>query len=592
NVYHRIRARSPESTKGAVSLALHRMLLICRKAGILEGRVTISQRIRREEIPIHSSDAFALLDDFIAIREWLLSRIQSVPRSRKDLPQLVIASLIAINGVTLPSAPRKIGACKTSMLRNDAGGTILEVPVAHLSSKNPPKIQYFLLPELENLLQHLKGREPWLFPPSWTPEQTGGKRKIPTRMNRWLSDLWDKVMPRERPKPNQWNITTFIQCSRLYFALHCPPVIAGFLSGRSTFAAYSGSTASVPHASSSAPAPIQVDQAPETDERPESLALAQQIIEGIGSMLRQFDRKRQNPGAKKEAAARLAAILVAYEDTINDIPALHRLSAWMLDELLGDGGKRKMGTFQSMWQFIPSILVNELGAADPASLDDGEWLRLAEYVIQENTYASATRNKIKNHLKSFHTWLVGKHPETGRINWRIGALRIAGERPETLFPTLGEFDRLFQAAAKLPPQNALPLQAALTLAFFGGLRAEEITLISKMDMDETTIQVRVWWSKTRKGRRRVPLGLLAPKVYIQPVLALRDQCRLTDSFLLTPESKDPMNPGTLSKQVLRLVTQNLPENRRMTLHAFRHGFASWLMIRYFALIEPGLLTTT
>ena len=588
--------RFPRANPKSIALSLHRLILICKGHGLLDGRVMISRHARREELPIHDTKAIAMLDDFITFRDWLSRRIERTPRYKQDLPELVIASLIAVNGATLPSAHLKLTACRRSMLTRTGQGALLSVPTAHYSSQNPPGIQLPLLPEIERLMHHLKGSDDHIFPAGWVPRRKDVRKRNTRRINQWLHSQWTRLHGDHSPAPSIWNIQTFILCSRLFFALHAPPLVSAFLSGRASFGSYaeiaSGFDTSGMDGVTSAREPTTATNAP-IASKAEDLACAQELIEIIRDRLARYHHKLQSPGAKNRAAVEIMSVAIAYNGLLEKMPVLRELVRWICQELGNDGGKRKMGTFQAMWRFIPLPLVSELEHEDPSRLSQDQWYQLAEYLIQENQYASATRRKLKQHLKAFHEHLCSRYPHMERLNWRVGELQVQSEPTTSLFPTLSEFDTLFDAAGAVTEQGlAKQLQASLTLAFFGGLRAEEICLISKMDLDELSLQVRVWWSKTRKGRRRVPLGLLTPRQYLLPVIELQKQCITTDSLLFRMPDGDPVAPGTLGKRVKKLIENTLPSERAtMTIHSLRHGFASWLLVRYMALCDPAMLGT-
>lgn len=577
------------STKEAAALSLHRLISLLKQQSLIDGKVMITRRLRPEELAIHDSNAFALLDDFIEIRQWLCNRIQKVPRSRRDLPQLVMASLIAVNGICGPNAHLRISSCRPNHLRDASEYPTLDVPTSRFLSKNPPTTRFPILPEIGNLLRHLKGTDQWLFPKSFTPEAWGHKKKRTQIINAWLITLWENVIGKDRKIPASWNICTFITCSRLYMALNSSPVVTGYLSGRTAFASFEVAT---DHQSGNT-ITVQNDrggQFSETTAVEIDTLLARELIHAVRHHLNQYNHKVQSKGVKEKAAFRLLAISAVYHDLLHRLPCLKHLIDWMIHELNSDGKRRKMGTLRSFWYHIPMPLVDELVGSNPVDFDEEQWLKLAEYLIQENNHSPATRSKIKQHLKAFHNYLSKSQDGVAPINWRRGELTVYTEAGRGMFPTLSEFDLLYEEAAKESSlQTRAVLQGALVLAFFGGLRAEEITLLSKMDLDELTLQVRVWWSKTRQGRRRLPLFLLTPKKYLAPVKYLLRECSSSQRLIFQDQNGDQISPDALGKRIKKLINNVLPVDRTMSIHTLRHGFASWLLIRYFALHEPGLL---
>jgi len=581
-----------KSSRESASLSLHRIIDLLKKHGLLAGKVMITRRLRPEEVAIHDSPAFSLLDDFIEVRNWLCKRIKKVPRNRKQLPELVIASLISVNGITVPNAHLRISSCRPHHLKNSLVYQTLDIPTAKFSSNYPPTSCFPLLPEIGNLINHLKSTDQWLFPKSFNADTWGHRKRRTEIMNKYLLLIWEKVIGRDRNAPAAWNIRTFIICSRLYMALNSSPIVVGYLSGRTAFAAL-GVSEHHQEAGKISPAHDREWNQNEVNHSETKSLLAKELINAVREQLNQYHHKKQSKGVKEAAAIRLLGMTAIYYDILKEFPCLKHLINWVIWELNGDGKKRKMGTFRNLWQHIPLPLIEELTHADPIALDQSQWVQLAEYIIQENTYSPATRSKIKQHLKAFHKYLISTQNDVASINWRRGELKVYAESGSGIFPTLMEFDLLFEEAEKESnlKMRAL-LQGALVLAFFGGLRAEEITLLSKMDLDKVTIQIRVWWSKTRKGRRRLPLYLLTPRKYLAPIMFLHKGCSNSQRLIFQDDNGESILPDTLGKKIKKLMNNALPKERSMSIHTLRHGFASWLLIRYFVLHEPELLQAT
>lgn len=581
-----------KSSKDAAALALQRMILLCKKHDLIDGRVMIKKRMRPEELAIQDMSAFALLDDFIEIRQWLCARVQVVPRRKKDLPELIVAALIAVNGICTTNAHLRISSCQRHHVNMSGSYPTLDVPTCRYYSKEPPTIRYPLLPNMVQLLGCLKSEGHWLFPDNINPKAWNQRKMRTVALNKWLAKLWETVFGKDIRVPRQWTIRTFIACSRLYMVLNSSPIVVGFLSGRAAFASLDVMDSKIEENVDDAGSDI-VDESPTTESSDETaILLAKELITAVRSHMGSYHHKDQSLRTKRNAALHLLGIAAVYYELLNQFPCLRHLINWLVWELENDGSRRKMGTLQGLWNFIPTSLLDELGNEDSVGLDSNQWMKLAEYLIQENTYSPATRSKIKQHLKSFHEYLCAQYTGMSRLDWRRGELRVYKDQGGGTFPLLSEFDLLYELAAQ--ERNAtlrMQLQAALTLAFFGGLRAEEICLLSKMDIDEITIQVRVWWSKTKRGRRRLPLAFLTPEVYRRPIDDLQKKCPTSQSLLFSNHDGSQILPDTLAKRIKQLITRALPKERQMSIHTLRHGFASWILIRYFALHEPELLKT-
>jgi len=586
-----------KSRRDAASLALHRLISLCRKGGLVDGVVSIRQRLRPEEVGVHDQQAFALLDDFIEVRTWLVTRLQKLPRSRDKFPELTIGLLISVNGICLNNAHLRLASCRTEHFFDQDGLVFLDVPKGRYRLKNPPPtIRYPLLPQMARFLSGVKRDGQWLFPKKFNPDTWRNSRRHGITMGKWLSELWLTVFGPDRPMPATWNMRNFIACSRLFLVLNSSPIIVAYLSARNTFSALLTTAISEENdvddegpdeeVKKVLPIVTAVEHARGNENHP----LALEVIHAVKAIMGSVNHKVQSSGAKKRLANKIQIVAVAYEDLLVDFPVLTYLLKWMADQLDAGGNRRRMSGLRQQWQFIPTMLLEELVSENPTSLSKEEWEKLAEFLIQENNYSPDGQKKVKQHLKSFHNYLCSTHQEMQRLNWRRSELRVYSEQSGGMFPTLSEMDLLYaQAVREQDLQWRTMLMAALTLAFFGGLRVEEICLLSKMDIDNITIQLRVWWSKTRCGRRRLPLALLTPRKYMLSVLKLQQRCVTSKDFLFVTDRGEMVQPGTLGKRVKKLIKKTLPPERDMSIHTLRHGFASWLLVRYFVLHEPALL---
>jgi integrase len=124
----------------------------------------------------------------------------------------------------------------------------------------------------------------------------------------------------------------------------------------------------------------------------------------------------------------------------------------------------------------------------------------------------------------------------------------------------------------------------IILAFFTGLRISEIVrlTIHNVTFDEgMMLTVRV--SKTRNGIRNIPVNLLLPEKYLSEfrdhVNALR---KYWTAFLFSKksESLDHFNQSTAGKDILALFDSL--GYKEFVFHHFRHSFANWFLLRWFA----------
>jgi integrase len=590
----KLRKQNKGVHKNTIYLALNRILQTCIKAlpDQITGQVLVRKQVRLDEIAIHDQSAFRLLDDYIQIRKLLSKKIEKIPRSKQQLPELVITALIAMNGVCLTNAHLHIAATRSKAVIKQKNYSTIEIPKSSYTSANPPSRRYPLLPEMRNLLLGLKSDE-WLFPSPFNPNSRSDRVRRNKKLNLYLRNLWQETFGNDDVVPKEWNIRTFIACTRLFFLLNSSPIITGSLSGKTIFAGFLDEIEKV----EDAPMFVEeVERFPLVDAEEQqydetSSLLANELISSIQALLNSVDRRTQSGSSREKIANSLILIAATNHDILNAYPSIRSLILWLVWELKKVGDKRRFSTIKSYWSHLPRMFLEEFQHEDPLTIEGELWLKLAEYFIQENTYAQSTRSKIKQQLKMYHNYLTLKYTDKVKpINWRHSALYVESDSVQAVFPTFEEFDSLYKQANLVEDETwRRNLKLCLVFAFYGGLRAEEICLLSNQDLDELNVQVRVWWSKTKMGRRRLPIFMLTTKKYTKDLNLKEVAEQKQNQFLLTDEFGDMISPDALGKRIKGLIEKVFPHERNISLHSLRHGFASWLLIRYFILTEPEML---
>lgn len=595
-----------KSSGKAVRLCLHRLVEVCKKKlpDDIGGKVVFRKRLRPEEVNVHNQVAFELLDDFIEIRNWLVGRIKTVPREKVQLQELIITSLIAVNGVVMNNAHSNISALKKSNLHQGSLYPVLDVPYAKHLTKKPQFIRYPLLEDIERLIISLPPQNIWLFDGVFSPGEKLYRWSRIQKLNTWLVDLWRKVVGFDVPVHPSWNISTFIACSSMFFTLKSSPSVAAFLSKRTNYARLDSvildeeqgvkfETDTSVNKKSAMTLDSEIQYASDTDA-----IFTLELIAEIRRVLNNVNHRSQSVKNKQSIIFEMLGIISFYESLLNRQACLRYLILWLVFELSKENDKRRFGAYQRLWSMIPKMLVSELGGVSPLDLDKMQWIKLLEYLIHENDYSPSTQQKVKQHLKAFHDYLIEEYPnQVPNINWRHAEFRVQLDQNGGIIYKFSEFETLFDAAGREQDLGwILKLQAALVLSFLGGLRAEEICLLSKVDVPANLIHIQVWWSKTKMGRRRIPLALLLPNnketksKYSKAIKLLRDQCEFKETLLFRYNDGSGVSPDVLGKRIHKLIKENLPKERRVSIHGLRHGFASWLLIRYYVLQQPQILT--
>ena len=246
-------------------------------------------------------------------------------------------------------------------------------------------------------------------------------------------------------------------------------------------------------------------------------------------------------------------------------------------------------------RYRPSTLAKKLGILwesiieapleiDLLRIDDGEEATEVVWDIMALHHGSPGHMRnVRSCLRQFFRFLneVYGCPQP---DW--GQIRITGEPPSVQPPliTQSQIERILRSIERNPKDApSEPLSMAVLLAYYCGLRVSEMARLTLQDlvMGVDPILV-VRRTKTRSGRRRLPLAALLPKKY-KSALKWYVEFRLMDqgsSAPLIPDSGGKAySPPALSARLARACSRaGFP----ITAHDLRHNFASWTMLRCFA----------
>ena len=119
--------------------------------------------------------------------------------------------------------------------------------------------------------------------------------------------------------------------------------------------------------------------------------------------------------------------------------------------------------------------------------------------------------------------------------------------------------------------RSLKLQTILTTAYAAGLRISEALRLGVKDIDSKRMVMHIRGAKNGKDR----LALLSPDLLV----ALRrywTQCRPRGPHLFPGRNGRPVHIDVI-RRALQAVVRELGFKKRVTLHSFRHGFATHLL---------------
>jgi integrase len=279
-----------------------------------------------------------------------------------------------------------------------------------------------------------------------------------------------------------------------------------------------------------------------------------------------------------------------------------RWLAWQLDHPTGTREFRCRSaprTIAIRTEPLVRILEDLVGDRDVRELDDEDWIDF----VMDAMAAPATPNakkSMRQRLKAFHRYLKVCAVQAGRpiarVDWGSRELAVASEETEYSFPLPWEVQACRHALrARVDPDFAEVLEQATSLAYHGGLRRNEVARLFLGDVTlglETILAIRV--SKTRSGRRCVPLHRLAPRDELERFRRfVLKRHRETGGDLAAPLLGTPPRPqGFSPEEIARPVAAALTAvaGRRMSFHSLRHGFASLFPLRWFVAFYGGAAT--
>jgi integrase len=142
--------------------------------------------------------------------------------------------------------------------------------------------------------------------------------------------------------------------------------------------------------------------------------------------------------------------------------------------------------------------------------------------------------------------------------------------------------------------------AAVMLGFYAGLRANEVLSLTLADVviDPGELGLVINYGKTDAAKRQIPLEVLAPRELVAwfTEWVARRRAQFTDpAFKNRPGNQIAVfgpagNPAGYARKALidpliRWMRTSLGDD--VDFHLLRHSFASWLVLRFYAMRHPG-----
>lgn len=529
-------------------------------------------------------EAFELLDEYHQILAWFQKNRPNFGTKNNTLRADLMLILIAFDGVLRKDADLRMAYLQKHHISLDSGARI-KLPLGkragyeHLARVYPiGELSQLYFKLLLPRVKKVQGKQ-YLFPREWRQRK---KAKVSRRvdLDDRLKEIWRIVHP-NRPVPKGWNVHMWIRLGRMSFSqLGVPYMVIASLTGKLRTAHLKRKSERPTGESTLAEVTAVCEKESETVYDIKHDLMAEMLFLTVRDILLRYGYKENHMGPKKAAAAEIKGLMAGYSEFLEGTPNVKLLLEWVVWLLAGQKyRKNKISTFLTYISVMPCRLLPIMGSKLISELSSDEWVELASYLASDMDYAASSRRQTMTHLKSLYEFLEQNQEGVPPINWDDYAFRVSKGIPEAQVVLPSEIDAVL---------DSLDVDdhrwVALVLAFYGGLRCEEICGLKPTDLLDG-YKLQIGWSKRQTSRRSVPVGWLIPEQYWIQLLKVIEYKKASGALRLVSEADgEPIKPNTLGKRIARVLDEN--DVSVTGIHALRHGFASWLLIRYSMLVDP------
>jgi len=541
---------------------------------------------RANQAVSQDDEAFELLDYFHGILLYMQSHKPNIATKNLVLRADLMLILIAFDGVVRKDADFRLAYIQKKHVCIDSESRV-ELPLGkRVGYKDLARV--YPIGDLSQLyfkvlLNRVKRvQEKWyLFPREWRKRS---KARVSRRidLDHRLRELWRIVHP-DKPVPSAWNTHMWIRLAHMSLSqLGVPYIVIASLSGklRTAHLKRAVDLQSGEITNSELPPPRPEESHGEAVYDVKHDLMAEMLFLNVRGILLGYGYKENHMAPKKAAAADIEKLMAAYSDFLGTTPNVKLLLEWVVWMLRGQKyRKNRISTFLSYISVMPCRLLPIMGARKISDMSMEEWIELASFLASDMDYAASSRRQTMTHLKSLCEFLVCDHKGDPQIDWDNYAFRVSRGIPEAYVVKPSEIDQLLSRLSTFDH-----VWIVIVLAFYAGLRCEEISALKPSDLlDDYKLQI--GWSKRQTSRRSVPIGWLVPEPYrTQLIKVIKHKGEVGDSRIVSEPDGEPIGPNTLGKRIARVLVKN---NLSVSgMHSLRHGFASWAFFRYFMLIDP------
>lgn len=513
-----------------------------------------------EKIIKHLSDYHTLL------RNLLLKGVNFGTPSSDIFPKLIL-TMMALDGLTDGLADRKIASLRVNDIYLDKCNPYVAIAIG---KKKSAFKQYFIGPhtiQCLKIIKHRADKNGCIFPPSWIQSNNHKKTERRRCLEDALHALWHDSFPK-RNIPSWLNVIFWRNASRQSMEVLGVPYLC---------------IATLNNQVRGAQLPIQTSNShllgmDDCDDELE-IEIEHRLLKLFVQKVKEYDKKTNLGKIKRKLKISFMFFMEEYQSSheinINE-QNIAEWIIWMLDQK--DFSKMTLSTFLGYIDTLKNRVVPLLYGKNFQSLSRSDWGELVENVAQNQDYMPSSRRQAMTHLSRFHAFLRIGDSRIPKIDFRSYRYRISREFAEcdVIFPH--EVDQLLEA---FTPGSGLWL--GVLFGFYCGLRCEEISYLKVKDLDDEYKMI-IGRSKLKSSQRTLPYSLLIPPNHInqlRKVLAHRKSSG--DEWLVCDGTCLPISTDLLSKRVGRALKKHGCRIQKM--HALRHGFASWLLVRYFMLVD-------
>ena len=532
------------------------------------------------------NEAYCLLDDYHDVLNYFQ---QTKPNNRKKKSTVHVdltLVLIAFDGLIKTGIDYNIARLqrKHVYLGSDAR---IEIHIGKTSlNSNSSKIKSYPICTLTSSYMKIslpRCNKGYLFPRNWRIK-TKRKSKRKEALNQRLREIWNIVHP-SKPVPEHWSINLWIRLSRLSMGtLGTPYIVISSLTCKLNAAQllHHESSPDIQHNQTERCIKSNNSKVAILSEDFDTMheIVANNIFLRIREIMLSYSPKVKTKPEKRKASNKIELLLEEHQAFLSKSPNTKLLIEWIIWTLRCQKyRKNKFSTFLTYFSILPCRLLPILGEQQISLMSATEWVELASFFASGVDYASSSKRQTIIHLRSLHTFMTEKDSSTPDVNWSTYEFRIQKGIAQAKVVSPAEIEKLLN---HLDPNDSNWL--VIVLAFYGGLRCEEICGLKHSDFIDG-YKFTIAWSKRHTSKRSVPISWLIPNALTHEFHnALTRKTNNDDAFLIVEKGGGQTKPNTLGKRISRLLEVNKVSVK--SIHALRHGFASWTLIRYFMLTDP------